>query len=286
MLICPLCLKNKINILRIEKGIKIYQCLDCEFGFLNEEGFKKQKKLSKTFSYSFDEYFLNKTRLEKRFKKLAKIILKFKNKGKLLDIGAGFGLFTLILYQLGDFNITAIEPKNLPYFLKKIPKRIFKKTFSDFLQINNEKFDLILMIDVLEHLNNPEISLLQIRKILNKNGILILQLPNYKSLMTKICKNWSWWMIEDHKYFFSPKSIKKLIKKAGFKLTFFKTYEDFYDFKKNLDGNFLIFNNLLIRRILKGLFFLIFFPVYFSMRYLFWKLGYGGLIFLIAKKLK
>jgi len=243
MTICPLCFKNNINTLRFEKGIKIYQCVDCEFGFLNEEGFKKQKKLSKTFSYSFDEYILNKDRLEKRFKKLAKIILKFKNKGKLLDIGAGFGLLTSVIYRLGNFNIAVVEPECKPYFLKNIPKKIFKKNLEDFLKINNEKFDLILLMDILEHLKNPKKSLLQIRKILKDNGVLVIQLPNYKSLMAKICKNWSWWMIEDHKYFFSPKSIKKLIKKAGFQLTFFKTYEDFYDLKKNLDGNFLIFKN-------------------------------------------
>lgn len=31
-------------------------------------------------------------------------------------------------------------------------------------------------------------------KILNENGFLIIQTPNYQSLMAKICKNWSWWM--------------------------------------------------------------------------------------------
>jgi len=281
---CPLCSKNNISLLKIEKKIKIHQCLDCEVGFLDKKSLEKQKKLKQNFKYSLKDYFQNKDRLEKRFGKLTKIILKFKNNGKLLDVGAGFGLLTSILYRLGKFKITVVEPENEAHFLRKIPKEIFKKNFSDFLKINKQKFDLILLIDVLEHLKNPKKSLLEIKKILNNNGFLVIQLPNYKSLMAKICKHWSWWMIEDHKYFFSPKSIKKLTKETGFQLIFFKTYEDFYDFKKNLDGNFLSFKNLWTRRILKGLFFLTFFPMYFLIRYFIWKLGYGGLIFLIAKK--
>ena len=284
MLICPLCLKKNIYLLREEKKIKIYQCLDCAVGFLDKSGLELQKKLSSINQYSFKEYLINNNRLKNRFKKLIEIILQFKKEGKLLDIGAGFGLFTSILYQLGNFNITVVEPENQPYFLKKIPKKIFKKNFSDFLKLNNQKFDLILLIDVLEHLTDPKKSLSQIKKILNKDGFLVIQLPNYKSLMAKICRNWSWWMIEDHKYFFSPKSITKLIEDTGFKLAFFKTYEDFYDLKKNLDGNFLTFKNSWIRRMLKGLFFSTFFPIYFLMRYFIWKLGCGGLIFLIAKK--
>ncbi|MBI4225803.1 hypothetical protein HY612_01700 [Candidatus Roizmanbacteria bacterium] len=75
-----------------------------------------------------------------------------------------------------------------------------------------------------------------------------------------------------------------MLNKTGFGIKYFITYEDFADFKKNLDGNFAELRNGLVRRFIKGLFFSIFFPVYFLARKILWELKYGGLIFIIAKK--
>jgi len=281
MISCPLCFNKKIFPLRKEKGIIIYECLDCKLGFLDRWGQLLQRKLLP--QYNLKEYLFVEKKLQKRFKKLASIILKFKNRGRLLDIGGDFGLFSSIILQTAKFDLEVVEPNLYPFFLRKDKKVIHKKNLSQFLKINKKKYDLILLMDVLEHLKNPVKSLKKIKKILKKDGFLVIQTPNYQSLMAKICLNWSWWMIEDHKYFFSPKSIKKLIKSLEFKLVFFKTYEDFYDFKKNLDGNFLFLSNFYLRRFVKGLFFLIFFPIYFLTRFFLWQFGYGGLIFIIAK---
>ena len=139
-------------------------------------------------------------------------------------------------------------------------------------------------MDVIEHLENPLVNLKKLKLLLAPGGILIIQTPNYKSLMARICKDWAWWMIEDHKFFFSPKSLQKILYKAGFKSEYFMTYEDWYDFKKNLDGNFTGIKNNPLKKLIKGLFFSLFFPFYFLFRKMIWRLGYGGLMFVIAKK--
>jgi len=94
-------------------------------------------------------------------------------------------------------------------------------------------------MDVLEHFKDPVANLKKAKLLLKEDGILVIQTPNYKSLMARICKDWAWWMIEDHKFFFSPKSLKKILNKSEFETESFKTYEDWEDFKKNLDGNFM-----------------------------------------------
>jgi len=65
---------------------------------------------------------------------------------------------------------------------------------------------------------------------------------------------------------------------------FLETHEEFYDFKKNLDGNFIQIKNNITRKMCKLIYFSTFVPLYFLLRQLFWRLGYGGLIFLIAQK--
>ena len=87
MLICPLCSKKNIYPLREEKKIKIYQCLHCGVGFLDKISLRRQNKLFFINQYSLKDYLANKNRLKKRFKKLAKIILKFKNKESFWILG-------------------------------------------------------------------------------------------------------------------------------------------------------------------------------------------------------
>ena len=71
---------------------------------------------------------------------------------------------------------------------------------------------------------------------------------------------------------------------AGYSISYSNTYEDFIDFKKNLDGNFLNIKYMPLRRISKLLFYLIFIPIYSIIKPLMWRLNLGGLIFVIATK--
>lgn len=50
----------------------------------------------------------------------------------------------------------------------------------------NEKFDIIVISEVLEHLNDDEKVLKKTRNLLSNEGILILTVPNYKILINRI----------------------------------------------------------------------------------------------------
>jgi len=200
----------------------------------------------------------------------------------LLDIGAGFGHLSSILNKLGRFQINLVEPLVKPKYLLDKNITLHKTDYEHFL--SKQKFDLVLMVDVIEHFQNPVRNLLRTKKILKKRGYLMIQTPNYKSLMAKICRNWSWWMPQDHKLLFSIRSIKNILETSGFQTVFLMTYEDFHDFKKNLDGNFVGIKNKLLKKLSKGVFLTLFIPIYFLFRQIIWRLGYGGLIFLVAKR--
>jgi len=296
-MICPLCRKFNVRRLRIERGIEIFECRQCELGFTNNvTNLMRPHQFGNTL-YDFEGYKKEEKKLRKRFERMIEIIIKYKKSGEVLDIGAGFGLFSSILARSGRYQIDIIESNLKPYYLRSIPHAFYKVTLERFLAMTklrdrgdlsikgkNKKYDLIILMDVVEHLENPFESLKRIKSFLVKGGILVIQTPNYKSLMARICHDWAWWMIEDHKYFFSPKSIRIILAKVGLAAKFFITYEDLPDFKKNLDGNFTLINNIFLRKIIKTLFYSIFFPTYLIARKLLWKFNYGGLIFVIAKK--
>lgn len=280
---CFLChqfLKKEIKNI---KKVKILECENCRIAILD----KNIKSKVGVDLYSFFNYQIEEKKLKKRFFRLAEIVLAFVSEGKLLDIGAGYGLFSTILSRLGNFRVEIIEPLVEPHYLRtnKINFINHKITYQKFLENKTDKkFDLILMIDILEHFKNPLNILKKTKKYLKNNSYLVIQTPNYQSLMAKICRQWSWWMVEDHKVIFSPKSIRGILDKVGFKVVFFKTYEDWDDFKKNLDGNFSQIKISPMRKMIKLLFFSFFIPIYFLLRQILWRLGFGGAIFLVAKR--
>lgn len=277
---CIICKNNKSRVIKKINGIDIFECQSCSLGFIDQN---QTKNLKAEKYYNFKEYKKEENRLRKRYDKLASVICNIKPNGRVLDVGGGFGLFSSILNKQGKYHITILEPVNDPFYTKNTKIKIVKKNLEEFIFSEKNKFDIILMIDLIEHFKNPIRSLKLANNLLAKNGILVIQTPNYKSLMAKICKNWSWWMVEDHKFFFSPKSIQLLLKKLNYKIKYFKTYEDFYDFKKNLDGNFTDIKNGLLRKFIKGFFLTFFIPIYFLSRKFVWSIKGGGLIFLIVK---
>lgn len=282
---CKLCGNKNLKIIKKINKSNIYECKLCKCAFTEKKALSKKNLYEKSKIYCFKDYENTKNNQKKKYLKPISKLKQYLLYGRILDVGAGYGLFSKLLFKSKDYNIEAIEP-NLSLDYIKNEKSIIKHkiSYNTFLKNYKKKFNCICFLDVIEHFNNCEIILKKTKGILNKNGYLLIQVPNYKSLMARLCKNWSWWMVEDHVYHFSTKSIKNVVEKAGYRVLSMNTYETFYDFKKNLDGNFTDIKNLSLRKLNKGLFYIIFFPLYFLLRRIFWKLGYGGLIYLIAKK--
>jgi len=318
---CHLCGRKAGSFKKINTA-ELFECKKCQLvTIIDKHNHKKKLKQLYNLKNYLNEAKRLKKVLLKHSTIVCHFNNKLKNrKGKtskvlkILDIGGGYGLFDSLLVKrlvgenLGNnkktsssrsnnftsknsvlekinnnIKLEVIEPSQKPYFLKKIPHKLHKTSFENFLKTSRKKYDLVIMMDVLEHFKNPSENLKKTLKILTKDGQLVIQTPNYQSLMAKICKNWAWWMPEDHKYIFSVNSLKKIIKK-DYKIEHFQTYEDFYSFKKNFDGNFTEINSHVVRKLIKAVVYGLFFPLYLLLRPIIWRLGYGGLIFLVAKK--
>lgn len=112
--------------------------------------------------------------------------LKLNENCSILEVGAGTGGNLHLLANFG--NVVAIEMNEIAFELAKAKKpdnvqlRIGK--FPDNPNLfNNEKFDLICMFDVIEHIPSAEESMKILSRHLNKDGYIILSVPAY---------NWLW----------------------------------------------------------------------------------------------
>jgi 2-polyprenyl-3-methyl-5-hydroxy-6-metoxy-1,4-benzoquinol methylase len=93
----------------------------------------------------------------------------------ILDIGAGNGDIGRELKQKNFANIYAIEVDQKS---KEHISSFYKEIASDMDTVSQRKFDIILLLDVLEHVNNPAKFLEVAVSMLNPGGKILISLPN------------------------------------------------------------------------------------------------------------
>lgn len=103
------------------------------------------------------------------------------NNINLLDVGIGYGAFLKICEQKKNFNLFGMDP--FPESIN-IAKRFTKADIRDGRieklpwPFKTKQFDIITCIDVVEHLQNPEIFFKNVTKYISKDGIIVVRTPN------------------------------------------------------------------------------------------------------------
>ncbi len=128
------------------------------------------------------EYYSKNKFVRRLFFKRIKIAVDYCNKIKpqrILDIGCGDGTFVTNLKQKGNFDEIIGIDKNA--YVEELNKTITGAKFirCDILNLpfKKKKFDVVVSLDVFEHLENLERALKNIKKIIKKKGFLIVSGP-------------------------------------------------------------------------------------------------------------
>lgn len=108
--------------------------------------------------------------------------LPSKKDTSIIDLAAGHGSFMYCLKKAGYTNVIGIDISEEEVKIAETNgiKDIFQDDIFHFLENTDKKFDVIIMMDILEHLTRDEFfRILHLAKnTLNKNGLMIAQVPN------------------------------------------------------------------------------------------------------------
>ena len=218
------------NICIGENFYNVYECTECAIGMTYP--FPSEEKLAKL--YSSGNY---RTRKGKRFGLLIESLIhlgrirkrskisQFTKPGKILDIGCGRGLFLNVMRKGGwstigtELNKETASYATEVYGLKILPGDIIHH------QLPSESLNAININQVLEHLKNPHEVISECYRLLRKKGVLIISVPDIRSLQFIIGKeNWFLLDLPYHLFHFSEAGLSKLLQKNKFKVKRIKRF--------------------------------------------------------------
>lgn len=145
-----------------------------------------------------------------------------KNIDNILDIGAGTGGFLEFFHlQYPDTELHAIEssPNAMENLKSRLPCLKFPLKSVEKISNLNNHYNVITLLQCLEHISEPFNLCRNIHRLLNNEGILLVTVPNrysYKVLLRGFKDSYCY-SNKTHLQFFSISTLNLILRKSGFK---------------------------------------------------------------------
>jgi len=222
-----------------QENFSIVSCKSCGFKFTNP-----RPEDSIIGNYYKAESYVSHTNTKKgivnrlyhvvrnhTLKKKVALVSSYVSRGTLLDYGCGTGMFLGACKNAG-WETFGMEPDD---DARKIASGLGLNLFSDKGRINtyitDRKFSAITLWHVLEHITDMKETLAFFKDRLEKDGVLIIAVPNHVSYDAQYYKeNWAAYDVPRHLHHFELTSMKSLLERNGFVLkeTLPMKFDSFY----------------------------------------------------------
>jgi 2-polyprenyl-3-methyl-5-hydroxy-6-metoxy-1,4-benzoquinol methylase len=243
---CPVCKSSSIHQLITVKDhsvsgeeFPVWQCNLCQLRFTQDV----PDEASIGVYYQSQDYIshsnTSKGLVNRVYKKVRKhtlaskaaLVRKYtKDRGALLDIGAGVGAFLDTMKQKG-WTVTGIEPDEGARRQASSLFGLEVKNTDILKSLPAGSFDAITLWHVLEHVHELHPYMDRLRDLLKESGKIFIAVPNYTSAdAAAYGSSWAAYDVPRHLYHFSPRSIEHLVKSHGLRLVAKKPmwFDSFY----------------------------------------------------------
>lgn len=226
---CPACNSNSFVSKYKKMGFNYVECKICKTIYTNPRPTTNILDDFYSNSYNYDywnKYIFpasEKIRREKIFKprvdKIIDLCDKYSiSKNSLLEVGSGFGTFCEEVLGRGIFKrVIGVEPTS---FLAETSRNkgitIIEKSIENINLNEDDKFEVIVNFEVIEHLFSPTDFILQCNKLLKPNGLFVATCPNGQGFDILTLGEISNTIDHEHLNYFNTKSLSHLLDRNGF----------------------------------------------------------------------
>jgi SAM-dependent methyltransferase len=214
-IICPVCESKNLCPYKIGTSFELTKCIKCNLVFSSIT--PTEEDISKYYEkYAYEGISELSPITTIRFHEWLAKFESFRKLNNILDVGCGRGEFLEEAQKIG-WNVIGSEYSETA--VKILKEKKIPTISGDIVEYLTDKyFDVIVSIEVIEHLRTPLQNIEKMFSLLRPGGLLFLTTPNRKSLTGLIIKSrWRVFEYPEHLFYFSIGSMEKLLIKVGFR---------------------------------------------------------------------
>lgn len=221
---CPACATETRHSAAWKKnGCQIWKCEECGLGSATAPGFDPSSYYTKAYfdgrhADGYADYIGSKSVVREEFRGIVNSIRAVIPSGKLFEIGSAYGFFLMEAqphYEVHGVEIseeaaTFSRSRGIDVQLGTIRRQTFEQIGA---------VDVIVMLDVIEHLEDPASVLQLCADYLRPGGVIVVTTGDFGSRFARISgKHWRLMTSPQHLWYFTPLSVIKIAERYGLEL--------------------------------------------------------------------
>lgn len=220
---CEICgATDHRNVVYVVNGYSIYKCKVCGVGRADIDDFDPYSHYDSgyftgKYEDSYTDYIGSKEILSREFSKTVKFIRSAgPANGKLLEVGCAYGLFLEQAKAFYDVHGVEIASEPVAYChslgLNNVKQGVLTRNDIGIIGL----FDVAVMLDVIEHIDNVTETVEIIADHLRPGGSFIVTTGDWSSMVARLSgPKWRLMAPPLHLWYFTPRSLKVLGKRFG-----------------------------------------------------------------------
>ncbi len=226
-LFCPACGHATAHSFLYKKnGCDILRCEQCGLGRAETSGFDPASYYTGDYfsgrhADGYADYLATEQILRREFAGTVEFIRRFQPGGRLLELGCAYGF--LLQEAKRFFDVSGIElAEDAAAHCRRSGLNVSTGMADADALAKLGAMDVIVLLDVIEHLPAPRDTLALCEKHLNPGGIFVITTGDFGSLSAKLAgTRWRLMTPPQHLWFFSGESMRRMAPSLGLELVHF-----------------------------------------------------------------
>ncbi len=225
-LLCPACGRATVHkLLYAKNGCDVLRCNECGLGRAEAKARAFDPTAYYTAGYfsgrlpdGYADYLGAEQILRREFARTVDFVRLNCPSGKLLEVGCAYGFF--LKEAMRYFDVSGIElSDDAAAHCRQVGLDVLSGEANEANLKRCGNMDVIVMLDVVEHLRDPHGTLLACAKKLNPGGIIVLTTGDFGSSLARLAgAGWRLMTPPQHQWFFTVESIRRWSAHLGMKL--------------------------------------------------------------------